>query len=92
MEDPLQLRPPYWGVGLEQLRERVFVPPAHVTVHESHDVQTVQPPSTKRKFKIFNINQQIKESYNINIVPKISIPTLKPHSQCVTIFMGNERK
>lgn len=63
MEDPLQLRPPYWGVGLEQLRERVFVPPAHVTVHESHDVQTVQPPSTKRKFKIFNINQQRELQY-----------------------------
>lgn len=62
MEDPLQLRPPYWGVGLEQLRERVFVPPAHVTVHESH-IQTVQPPSTKRKFKIFNINQQRELQY-----------------------------
>lgn len=77
MEDPLQLRPPYWGVGLEQLRERVRVPPAHVTVHEVHDVHEVQPPSTKRKFKIFDINTSIKLIQRVTILIK---PPTYPYS------------
>lgn len=46
--EPVQFNPPYWGAGLEQLRERVCLPPPHVTVHEPQDAQLFQFPLTKK--------------------------------------------
>ena len=53
--DPTQAAPPYWGVGLEQLRERVWVPPPQVTVQAPYDPQEVQAPSTE------NVNSMSNE-------------------------------
>lgn len=43
---PLQFRPPNRGGGLVQVRNRLCVPPAHVTLHSSQSPQSVHFPST----------------------------------------------
>ena len=44
--DPGHCKPPCRGAGLSQFRDRLLVPAAHVTLHEPHDPQLPQAPST----------------------------------------------
>ena len=46
---PLHLLPPCRGGGLLHVRDRLCVPPPHVTSHCDHSFQSVQLPSTMKK-------------------------------------------
>ena len=46
---PLQLLPPYWGMGLVQLRDLDLWPVLQVTEHALHDPQSDHPPWTECK-------------------------------------------
>ena len=46
---PGQLAPPYCGAGFEHVRDRVCVPPPHVTVHVPQLVHVAHAPSTEKR-------------------------------------------
>ena len=48
LPEPEQAAPPLEAAGLSQFRDRDWVPPPHVTLHEPQEAQEPQLPSTER--------------------------------------------
>jgi len=63
---PMQLSPPWAGVGLSQDLVRCWVPQPQETLHLLYDVKVPQPPSTMRaKIKLDqNAAQDLRKRFN----------------------------
>ena len=55
LPEPEQAAPPFDEAGLSQVRERDWVPPPHVTLHEPQEAQEPQLPSTET----YNVERNI---------------------------------